>query len=56
MGVVTGRYDLVLVVMLNQEFALLDFFKNEMSRIKNVQSTETFLLFKNIGWKVPYIL
>lgn len=55
-GVVTGRYDLVLVVMLNQDFELLDFFKNEMSKIKNVQSTETFVLFKNIGWKVPYVL
>jgi Lrp/AsnC family transcriptional regulator for asnA, asnC and gidA len=55
-GVVTGRYDLILTVLLNGEFELLDFFKEEMSKIEDVKSTETFVLFKNFGWRVPYIL
>jgi len=55
-GVVTGRYDLFLTVLLNDEFELLDFFKNEMSRIEGVQSTETFVMFRNYGFKVPYVL
>jgi Lrp/AsnC family transcriptional regulator for asnA, asnC and gidA len=55
-GVITGRYDLMLTVMLNGDFKLLDFFKQEMAKIKDVQSTETFVLFKNFGWSVPYIL
>ena len=55
-GVVTGRYDVILTVLLNEGFELLDFFKNEMSKVKEVQSTETFVLFRNFGWKVPYVL
>lgn len=55
-GVVTGRYDLMLTVILNSDFKLLDFFKHEMAKVKDVQSTETFVLFKNFGWRVPYIL
>ena len=55
-GVVTGRYDLLLTVMLNNEFELLDFFKEEMAKIEDVISTETFVLFKNFGWRVPYTL
>ncbi len=55
-GVVTGRYDLMLTVMLNSDFKLLDFFKHEMAKVADVQSTETFVLFKNFGWRVPYVL
>jgi len=55
-GVVTGRYDVILTVMLNEEFELLDFFKNEMSKVKGVRSTETFVLFRNFSWKIPYVL
>ena len=54
--VVTGRYDLVLMVLLNDGFNLLDFFKLEMAKISNVQSTETFVVFKNYNLKVPYVL
>ena len=55
-GVVTGRYDLLLTVMLNNEFELLDFFREEMAKIEDVKSTETFVLFKNFGWRIPYVL
>ncbi|MFO7965553.1 MAG: Lrp/AsnC family transcriptional regulator [Desulfobacterales bacterium] len=55
-AVVTGRYDLMLTALVNDDFELLDFFKIEMSRIQGVQSTETFVVFKNYNLKVPYVL
>ena len=55
-AVVTGRYDLLLTVLINDEFDLLDFFKNEMAKVQGVQSTETFVVFKNYNLKVPYVL
>ena len=54
--VVTGRYDLILTVMLNDEHDLLKFYTEEVSRIKEVQSAETFVVYKSYGLKVPYVL
>lgn len=55
-SVVTGRYDLILVVLLNDRFGLLEFYTEEVSRIKDVQSVETFVVYKSYNLKVPYIL
>ena len=55
-GVVTGRYDLMLTVLLNNEFGLMEFYTQEVAKIKDVQSAETFVLYKNYNWKVPYAL
>jgi len=55
-SVVTGRYDLILVVLLNEGFGLLEFYTEEVSRIKDVQSVETFVVYKSYNLKVPYIL
>ena len=55
-SVVTGRYDLVLLVLLNDEFGLLEFYTNEVSKIADVQSVETFVVYKGYNLKVPYIL
>ena len=55
-GVVTGRYDLILVVLLNAGFDLLEFYTEEVSRIEDVQSVETFVVYKGYNLKVPYIL
>lgn len=55
-GVVTGRFDLMLTVLLSGEFGLLEFYSEEVSRIKNVQSVETFVVYKGYNMKVPYIL
>jgi Lrp/AsnC family transcriptional regulator, regulator for asnA, asnC and gidA len=54
--VVTGRYDLILTVLLSDAYDLLQFFTEEVSRIKDVQSAETFVVYKTINLKVPYIL
>jgi Lrp/AsnC family transcriptional regulator, regulator for asnA, asnC and gidA len=55
-GVVTGRYDLILTVLLNKEFGILEFYTREVVRIKEVQSVETFVVYKGFNLKVPYIL
>jgi Lrp/AsnC family transcriptional regulator for asnA, asnC and gidA len=55
-SVVTGRYDLILVAFLNEGFDLLEFYTEEVARIKDVQSVETFVFYKGYNMKVPYIL
>lgn len=54
--VVTGRYDLILTVLLSDSYDLLQFYTEEVSRIKDVQSSETFVVYKTFNLKVPYIL
>jgi len=55
-SVVTGQYDLILLVLLNEEFGLLEFYSKEVSRIRKVQSVETFVVYKDYDLKVPYVL
>ena len=54
-SVVTGRFDLILVVLLKEGFGLLEFYTEEVSRLKGVQSVETFVVYKSYHLKVPYI-
>jgi len=55
-SVVTGRYDLMLVVFLKEGYELLEFYTEEVARIKDVQSVETFVVYKSYNLKIPYIL
>jgi len=55
-AVVTGRYDLVLTVLLSEDFGLLEFYTQEVDRIEEVDSAETFVVYKGYNLKVPYIL
>ncbi len=55
-SVVTGRYDLMLLVIFNEEYGLQEFYAQEVSRIEDVQSLETFVVYKGYNLKVPYIL
>jgi Lrp/AsnC family transcriptional regulator, regulator for asnA, asnC and gidA len=55
-GVVTGRFDLIVIALFNEEFRLLDFYANEVSKIKDVQSVETFIVYKGYNMMVPYLL
>jgi Lrp/AsnC family transcriptional regulator for asnA, asnC and gidA len=55
-SVVTGRFDLMLVVLLNEHFGLLEFYSDQVSRIDGVQSVETFVVYKAYHMMVPYIL
>jgi Lrp/AsnC family transcriptional regulator for asnA, asnC and gidA len=55
-SVVIGRFDLILIVLLKSGFGLLEFYTDEVSKIKDVQSVETFVVYKGYNLKVPYIL
>ena len=55
-GVVTGQFDLMLQVLLNNEFGLLQFFTEEVSKIEGVAATDSFIMYKSVNWMVPYIL
>ncbi|RPH43566.1 MAG: Lrp/AsnC family transcriptional regulator [Desulfobulbaceae bacterium] len=54
--VVTGRYDLILMVMLSRDFTILEFYTDEVSTIDNVSSVETFVVYKSFNLKVPLTL
>jgi Lrp/AsnC family transcriptional regulator for asnA, asnC and gidA len=54
-SVVTGRFDLILVVLLKEGFGLLEFYTEEVSRLQGVQSVETFVVYKSYNLKIPYI-
>jgi Lrp/AsnC family transcriptional regulator for asnA, asnC and gidA len=57
-SVVTGRYDLIVQVMINEEdgYTLLDFFNKELVKISEIQDVETFLVYESYDLRVPYIL
>ncbi len=56
--VVTGRYDLIVQVMLNDKsgYSLLDFFTHELDKISNIRDAETFVVYESHKAKVPYVL
>lgn len=55
-SIVTGRYDLMLVVGFNEDYGLKEFYTEEVSTISEVQSLETFVVYKGYNLKMPYIL
>lgn len=55
-SVVTGRYDLILQVLTNDEFGILEFYTEEVSKVEEVQSVETFVVYKGYNLRVPYLL
>ncbi len=57
-AVVTGRYDLVVEVVLceEEELSLLQFFSTELSKVTEVLDVETYVVYKSHNLKVPYIL
>ena len=55
-SVVTGRYDLILIVFLKEGFGLLEFYTEEVAKLKDVQSVETFVVYKSFNLKVPYFV
>jgi Lrp/AsnC family transcriptional regulator for asnA, asnC and gidA len=55
-SVVTGRFDLILMVLLRPGFDLLEFYNEEVARVSGVQSVETFVVYKSYNLMVPYIV
>ncbi len=54
-SVVTGRYDLIILVLFKKGFGLLEFYTEEIAKIEGVRSVETFVVYKSYNLKVPYI-
>ena len=55
-SVVTGRFDLILIVLLKTGFGLLEFYTEEVSKLEDVQSVETFVVYKSYNLKIPYVI
>lgn len=55
-SVVTGRFDLILTVLLKTGFGLLEFYTEEVSKLEDVQSVETFVVYKSYNLKIPYVI
>ena len=56
--VVTGRYDLIvqLATSTQDDQSLLNFFKNELSKVKGVSDVETFVVYQSHNYMSPYML
>jgi len=54
-SVVTGRFDLLVLVLFKKDFGLLEFYTEEISKIEDIRSVETFVIYKSYNLKVPYI-
>jgi Lrp/AsnC family transcriptional regulator for asnA, asnC and gidA len=56
--VVTGRYDLLVQLVLSEEedLSLLDFFKEELSKMSEVLEVETFVVYQSENYRIPYVL
>ena len=54
-GIVTGRYDLILTVMLTPDFGLMDFFNEMLERYsESISANETFMIYESVNLKTPY--
>ena len=54
--VVTGRFDLILTVLLTKDFSMVKFYTEEVSKLENVRSVETFVVYKSFNLKLPLTL
>lgn len=55
-SVVTGRYDLILQVVLKEGFGLLEFYTEEAGKLEGIRSVEAFIVYKGYNLKAPYLL
>ena len=54
-AMVTGRYDLILTIMLTPDFGLIDFFNTLLERYSDsILSNETFMVYEHVNLKTPY--
>ncbi len=55
-SVVTGRFDVMAMVLLKEGFGLLEFYTEEISKVSGIDAVETFVVYKSYNLMVPYIL
>lgn len=54
-GVVTGRFHLIAQVLFSPDFGLLEFYRDEVSKIEGVADCETFVVYGSENLRIPYI-
>ena len=54
--VVTGQYDLIATVLLNDKYTIKHFYTEEVPKIQGVRSFETWVVYHNVNLRVPYTL
>ena len=55
-NVTTGRFDFIINVHLDTKYDLLKFLSTELSKIKGISVSETFIVYKSFNLKIPYLL
>ena len=55
-AIVTGRYDIILQVMLGPNYSLLEFITEQVAKVGDVQTVESFVVYKGYNLMVPYLL
>ena len=57
-SITNGRYDCFLYVLLSEEkgFGLSAFLDDELSRVDRIKDFETFVVYKSVNLKIPYII
>ncbi len=54
-ALVTGRFDLMLTIMLTPEFELIDFFNAMLEDFSEcISGNETFMIYEGVNIKMPY--
>lgn len=54
-ALVTGRYDLILTVLLSPDNGLMEFFNTMLEQYsESILSNETFLVYEQVDLKLPY--
>jgi Lrp/AsnC family transcriptional regulator, regulator for asnA, asnC and gidA len=52
--IASGRYDLIVEILVDSNKGIIKFLENELARIKGVGKTETFLILKSFNkWVIP---
>ncbi len=57
-SITNGRYDCFLHVLLSEEqgFGLSEFLNDEIPKVSRIRDYETFVVYKSVNLKIPYII
>lgn len=57
-SVTNGRYDCFIYVLLSEEqnFGLPEFLEGELSKVDKIKDYETFVVYRSVNLKIPYII
>ena len=57
-SITNGRYDCFLYVLLSdkQGFGLSEFLEDELSKVDRIKDYETFVVYRSVNLKIPYII